>query len=154
MFSRSALRTVVSATAQLSSKLRRALPAKNPLALLGLRNVERFDRRDRVARSARGPARHRTARRWRTGNARAEEGMAAARRRDFAVERGVGIEHLEVVERRPLQAGVLGDRIALRRAEENLPEAKLDLAGEDTGSCRPCGGVMILSLGSSSNRPE
>jgi hypothetical protein len=43
----------------------------------------------------------------------AEEGVTAARRRDFA-ERGVGIEHLVIIDRRLLQLGVLGGRIALR----------------------------------------
>jgi hypothetical protein len=42
--------------------------------------------------------------------------VPAARRRDVAVERGVGVEHLEVVERPMLQAGVIGGRILLRRA--------------------------------------
>ena len=61
---------------------------------------------------------------------RAEEGMPATRRRDLAVERGVGIEHLEIVDRRLLEARLLRHRVALRRAEEDLPEAETNLAGE------------------------
>ena len=82
----------------------------------------------------------------------AEEGMPAARRRHLA-ERGVGIEHLEIVDRRLLQAGLLGDRVALRRAEENLAEAELNLAGK-YGIMPPMWWLMIFSVGSSSNRPE
>ncbi len=60
----------------------------------------------------------------------AEERVPAARRRNLAVERGVGVEHLVVVDRRVLETCILGDGIALRRAEEDLPEAEGDLAGE------------------------
>ena len=60
----------------------------------------------------------------------AEERVAAARRRDLAVERGVGVEHLVIVDRLLLEPGLLGERIALRRAEEDLAEAEIDLAGE------------------------
>src|SRR5690349_16568819 len=42
-----------------------------------------------------------------------EEGVAAAGRRDLAVERGVGIEHLVVSARMLLQASLLGSGIAL-----------------------------------------
>ena len=60
----------------------------------------------------------------------AEEIVAATCRRCGAVERGVGIEHMEIVDRRPLQPARLGNRIAVHGAVENLAEAKLDAAGE------------------------
>ena len=60
----------------------------------------------------------------------AEERMPAARGGEVAVERGVGVEHLVVVHRPLLQAGILGRRIALGRAEEDLAEAETDPAGE------------------------
>ena len=61
---------------------------------------------------------------------RREEIVAAARRRDGAVQRRVGIEHVEIVERRALQAALLGKRVLGIRAPENLAEAQADLVGE------------------------
>src|SRR5262249_14698853 len=59
----------------------------------------------------------------------AEESVSAARGRILA-ECGVGIEHLEIVERRTLEAALLRDRIDVRRAKKYLLEAELNLAGK------------------------
>src|SRR5262249_902561 len=58
-----------------------------------------------------------------------EESVPAARGRVLA-QRSVGIEHLEIVERWPLEAAFLRNRIAVRRAKKDLLEAELNLAGE------------------------
>src|SRR5262245_57157860 len=55
--------------------------------------------------------------------------MSAARRR-FLAKRGVCIEHLEVVDRRLLEAALLRNRIELRRTEEDLLEAEPNLTGK------------------------
>src|SRR5262245_8429898 len=55
--------------------------------------------------------------------------MPAARRRLLA-KRRIGIEHLEILDRRLFEAALVRDRIELRRAEEDLLEAELNLAGE------------------------
>src|SRR6516164_4321923 len=59
-----------------------------------------------------------------------KEGMAAPRRRRFAADRGVGIEHLEIIERRLFQIPPFGRRIALDRAIENLSKAEFYLGGK------------------------
>ena len=56
--------------------------------------------------------------------------MPATGRRHIAVERGVGIEHLEVVHRAVLETCLLGVRVALGGAEEDLAEAEINPAGE------------------------
>ena len=69
---------------------------------------------------------------WRIGRkqttCRAEVIVAATRRGHVAVQRGIGIKHVEIVVRRPLER--LGARIAVRRAKENLLEPERDTAGE------------------------
>src|SRR5690348_1339455 len=60
----------------------------------------------------------------------AEEGMAAAGRRHLTAERGVGIKHLEIVERGFLQPARFGGRIALHRAMKNLTKAEFYLGGK------------------------
>src|ERR1700704_1116821 len=56
--------------------------------------------------------------------------MSATGRRHIAVERGVGIEHLEIVHRAVLETRVFRRGVMLRRAEEDLAKAKIDAAGE------------------------
>ena len=56
--------------------------------------------------------------------------MPATGRRHIAVERGVGIEHLEVVHRAVLETCLLRVRVALGGAEEDLAEAEINPAGE------------------------
>lgn len=58
----------------------------------------------------------------------AKESMAAARRFWFAAERGIGVKHFEIVERRFLLTTLLSSRIALDRAIEDLTKAKFYLA--------------------------
>src|SRR5215472_9968921 len=60
----------------------------------------------------------------------AKESMAAARRRQFAADRGVGIKHLEIIERRLFQIPAFGRRIALDRAIENLTKTQFYLGGK------------------------
>src|SRR6516162_6916102 len=61
---------------------------------------------------------------------RTKEGMATPRRRRFAADRGVGIEHLEIIGRRLFQIPPFGRRIALDRAIENLSKAEFYLGGK------------------------
>jgi hypothetical protein len=113
---------------QFNFNKRFALPAQDQI-LLSSRNLERVDRSERAADEEppvlgverRVGGEHRVL--------GAEESVAAARRRDRAVQRGVGVDHLVVVHRRTLQPGLLGLRVLLRGAEEDLVEAELDLAG-------------------------
>src|SRR6476661_5238561 len=56
--------------------------------------------------------------------------MPATRRRHIAVERGVGIEHLEVVHRAVLEARIFRHGVTLRRTEEDLAEPETDPACE------------------------
>src|SRR6266536_2529347 len=59
-----------------------------------------------------------------------EERVAAARGIRLAVERGVGVEHLEILERTLLQAVLARDRVQVRRAEKDLAKAEIDPPGE------------------------
>ncbi len=95
------------------------------------RNLQRLNRCDGLANEA--PALLGIERRicCKQGKARAEKRVSAARRRGLAVHCGVGIEHLEVVDGRALEVMLLDNRIALRRAVENLAETELYLAGEE-----------------------
>ena len=56
--------------------------------------------------------------------------MPTPRRRDFAVERGVGEEQLEIFDRRPLESRFLGRWIACGRTEKYLPESEINFTGE------------------------
>ena len=58
-----------------------------------------------------------------------EERVPAAGGCDRAVERGVGVDHAVVVHGRALEARLLGLRVLVGGAEEDLVEAELDLAG-------------------------
>src|SRR5690242_20492563 len=104
-------------TSQLHQRTR--IAGEYPLPL-GIGNLQRLHGRDRLADQ---PAALLGAE-WRVGREQAargrEERMAAACRRDLAVEGGVGIEHLVVAARMLLEARLLGARIALGRAEEDL----------------------------------
>src|SRR6202040_3758704 len=64
------------------------------------------------------------------GMSAAEKRVPAAGRRALAVHRGIRMEHLEIFNRSPLQPAFFGERVSLRRPEENLAEAEVDLAGE------------------------
>src|SRR5262249_11039634 len=95
------------------------------LSALGSREIQRVHGRDGVpdrAAAVLGAER-------RVGREQAvrglEESVAAARGRDLAVERGVGVEHLVISARMQLEPGFLGGGVALGRAEEDLPETEV-----------------------------
>src|SRR5579859_6282865 len=93
--------------------------AGEDLLALGRRYVKRFDRIDRLANKiAAAVGVERSVGGEQTGFG-AEEFVAAAGRRADA-ERGVGIEHLEIVEWRPFEAALLGERITVGRAVKYL----------------------------------
>jgi len=93
-------------------------------------DVERLDRVDRTANEP-APAlgiKRRIGREQALSSA--EEIMPTARRSARTVQRGVCIQHLEIIERRLFQPALFGDRVSHRRAVEDLAEAKRNLAGK------------------------
>ena len=112
------------------SFIQRAGIARKDRVGLVFRQFERANAADRVGDERTPPLRVE----WRVGGeqalCRAEEGVAAFRRRLFAAQRGVGVEHPVIIERRPLEAALFGDRITIDGAEEDLPEAELNLGRE------------------------
>src|SRR5262249_46288608 len=104
------------------------IAGQNPLAFHG-GDIKRFDRAQRVGNEAASLFGIERRIGGKEAGGGAEEGMAAASRRLLS-KRSIGIEHLEIVDWRLLQTALLRERVTLRRAEENLPKAKFNLAGE------------------------
>ena len=113
------------------------MPDENPLLRI-LADVERLNRRDGFGDQALALFGIERRIGCKQAARRAEIIVAAARGSDIAIQRGVGIKHLEVIARRLLQ--LLRPRIAVRLTEEDLFKSERDTASKIWESCRPCGG--------------